>query len=449
MHWSHGLPGGWMRYALLGLFWTAVYLALVLAPLVVLNIGPMPAGRGFWWDLSAALGFAGTAMMGVMFILTARFHHATAPFGIDIIYYFHRQIALVVLGIVLAHPIILLAEEPGLTLLLTPPQLSFHMSAGILSLSALLALVVTSLARKKLHIHYDGWRLWHASLAVAALGLALVHIDGVGYYSAAPWKRVLWMVIVAFWFALLAYVRLVRPYMLLRRPYQVEEVVEERGDTWSLVLRPDGHGGMSFQPGQFAWLTIWHSPFALKEHPFSISSSALRPERLRFSIKELGDFTRRIKHVVPGERVYVDGPYGAFSVDRHRGPGYVFIAGGIGIAPVMGMLRTLADREDRRPLLLYYAYKSWERLTFREELESLRARLELKIFYVLNEPHGGWTGEVGFLSEEILGRHLPGDFKRLDYFVCGPVPVLKLVESALHKLGVPISKIHSELFDLV
>lgn len=438
-----------MRYALWGLFWTAVYLALVLAPLAVLVLGPTPEGRGFWWDLSSALGFAGTAMMGVMFVLTARFHHATAPFGIDIVYYFHRQIALVALAIIAAHPIILFVEDPGLVVLLSPAALSFHMSAGTLSMLALIVLIAISIWRKRLGIHYDGWRLWHAVLATAALVLAIAHIEGVGYYISAPWKRTLWTLIAASWLALLAYVRLVKPYLLLRRPYRIEELIEERGDTWSLVLRPDSHTGMTFQPGQFAWLTIWHSPFALKEHPFSLSSSALEPERLRFTIKELGDFTKRVKHVTLGQRVYVDGPYGAFSIDRHRAPGYVFVAGGIGIAPVMGMLRTLADRADRRPLLLYYAYKNWERLTFREELKSLGEELDLKIVYVLNEPHEGWTGEVGYLTEEMLGRHLPHDFKIREYFVCGPVPMLEIAEAALHKLGVPISKIHSELFDLV
>ena len=57
----------------LALFWISVYLLLVLAPLIVLNIGEVPEGTGFWWDFSMALGFAGMAMMGVQFLLTARF----------------------------------------------------------------------------------------------------------------------------------------------------------------------------------------------------------------------------------------------------------------------------------------------------------------------------------------------------------------------------------------
>ena len=78
-----------MNYYRLGLFWVGVYLLLVLMPLFVLLFSP-PAGNGFLYDLSMALGFAGTTMMAVMFILTARFKRASLPFGIDIIYYFHR-----------------------------------------------------------------------------------------------------------------------------------------------------------------------------------------------------------------------------------------------------------------------------------------------------------------------------------------------------------------------
>jgi len=79
-----------MKTILSATFWICVYLVLVLAPLLILILGKVPAGSGIWWDFSMALGFARMAMMGVQFLLTARFWRATAPFGIDIINYFHR-----------------------------------------------------------------------------------------------------------------------------------------------------------------------------------------------------------------------------------------------------------------------------------------------------------------------------------------------------------------------
>lgn len=438
-----------MKYILHGIFWIGLYLLLVLAPLFVLILAPAPPGNGFVHDLSMALGFAGAAMMAVMFVLTARFKRATAPFGIDLIYYFHRQIALVALLFVVAHPVLLLMNDPGLWPYLHPAVSPLYLDAGVGSLLALLALVGASLWRKRFGIHYDGWRLWHVILAIVSLPLAIYHIRGFGYYVNMPWKHGLWTLIPLSCLLIVLYVRLLKPAQLRRHPYRVTAVQQERGDAWTLTLRPDGHAGFTFEPGQFAWLTLWHSPFALKEHPFSIASSAEESPQIRFTIKELGDFTRRIGTVQPDQLAYVDAPYGAFSIDRLQAPGYVFIAGGIGIVPIVSMLRTLADRRDRRPLLLFYGYSSWERLTLREDLEALQQRLDLKVVYVLGEPHAGWTGETGMLTTDLLARHLPPEKTELEYLICGPVPMIHAVERSLSVCGISLMRIHSELFDLV
>jgi predicted ferric reductase len=438
-----------MSHLLWGAFWIAVYLALVFTPLLVLLLGPLPPGAGFWWDLSLALGFAATAMMGVQFVLTARFRRATAPYGIDIIYYFHRYLAVVGFVLVLLHPLLLFIVNPPLLHLLNPFEAPSHMTAGVGSVLALIVLLVSSLWRKRLGIHYDAWRMWHAILAVVALTLALLHIEGVGYYIAAPWKRRLWAIIVLSWLAVLAYVRVVKPWRLLRAPYRVADIVAERGDSWTLALEPEGHAGITtFEPGQFVWMTLRGSPFAFSEHPFSISSSPTAPDTVELTIKELGDFTRTIKTVRPGERAYLDGPFGAFSIDRYPAPGYVFIAGGIGSAPMMSMLRALADRGDTRPHLLILANSRWERVTFREAAHALAARLDLRIVHFLEEPPDDWDGEVGYVSAAALRRHLPAERSTYEYFVCGPEPMIAAVEKALYQLGVPMSRFHTELFDL-
>jgi len=431
-----------------GVFWTAVYLVMVMAPLIVLFIDPVPGGSGFWWDLSLVFGFAGAAMIGTMFFLTARFQNAAAPFGIDLIYYFHHWVSLVAFVFIVAHPVILLIVEPGLLEDLKPSAISGHMQAGFLSLLALCVLIAVSMWRKQLKIEYDSWRLWHALLAIAALLLAFFHIAGVAHYVASPWKKMLWGGITACWLALLVYIRLIKPVMALRHTYIVREVIQERGKAWSLVVEPDGHPGFGFMPGQFAWLTLWHSPFALKEHPFSISSSARHRGSIRFTVKELGDFTSRIGTVVPGQVAYLDGPHGAFSIDRHPNADYVFIAGGIGIAPIMGMLRTLVDRGDSRPLTLFYAYNDWEGLTFREELEVVREKLNLELIFVLADPPADWQGEKGFITEELLTRRLPEFPGRYHYYLCGPVVMTSKVEKSLKKFGVALHRIHTELFDL-
>jgi len=309
-----------------------------------------------------------------------------------------------------------------------------------------LRLTDESLWRKPLRIGYDRWRVLHVLLTATAFLLAVAHIEGVGYY-AQGW---LWTGYTLFWVFLVVYVRLLRPWRMLKEPYRVVEVRPERGQAWTVTLDPDGHPGLRFAPGQFAWLTLRGSPFRFGEHPFSISSSAARCPRIEFTIKELGDFTRTIKDIRPGETAYVDGPYGVFSVDRYpRAPGFVFVSGGVGIAPVMGMLRTLADRRDARPLLLVCANARWGDVIYREELESLRPRLDLTLIHVLQEPPPGWAGEHGFVTGALLQRVLPANRAELEYFLCGPRPMSETAQQALHAMRVPLARVHFELFDMV
>jgi len=433
-----------------GVFWIIVYLVLTLTPLFLLLLGPVPAGRGFWREFSVALGFAGLAIMGWQFALTARFRRVKAPFGSDIVYFFHRQISLVAFVFILSHPVILFITSPDTLQLLNVFAAPWRARAGVTALFSVFALITISLWRKRFKIHYDQWRKWHGVLAIVSVAFAMAHIVGVGHYVGTPWKRALWIGYGVVWIGLLAYVRIVKPWMELRRPYQVEQVGQERGNAWTLTLRPDGHKGLVFSPGQFAWLTIWDSPFSDSEHPFSFSSSAAHPEQLKFTIKELGDFSERIKFAKTGQPVYLDGPHGAFSIDRHpHAPGYVFITGGVGITPVMSMLQTLADRGDSRPLLLIYANKTWDLVTFREEIITLQTRLNLRVVNVLEQVPDDWKEEKGFVNAEILKRNLPEDRGRFEYFICGPEPMMNAVEKTLDQLGVPFSRVHSERFNLV
>lgn len=456
------------KRTLQGVLWITLYLLLTLAPLFLLLVGPTPAGRGFWREFSVALGFAGLAMMCLQFVLTARFRWLKAPYGSDIVYYFHRQISLVAFMIVLAHPLILFIEDPARLGLLNLIAAPWRARFGVTAVLALIALVTASLWRRQLKIHYDAWRIGHGILATAAVALTMGHIVLVGHYVSLPWKTALWIGYGSFWTALLAYVRIFKPWRELRRPYVVTQVKQERGNAWTVALRPDGHAGMTFHPGQFAWLSLRSSPFADREHPFSFSSSAAQPGELAFTIKERGDFTSQIGQVRPGERAYLDGPHGSFTTDRHEhAAGFVFIAGGVGITPVMSMLRTLADRRDPRPLTLIYANRDWEGVTFREEIGALQAggRIDLRVVHVLQQPPEGWPSdcasrdasmarpgcERGYVTAEVLRRHLPPIERRnqAEIFICGPQPMMDAVERALLDLGITGGDIHTERFDLV
>ena len=103
-----------LLYSVRGAVWIIVYLLFILAPLFALLAGSHPPARDFWTEFAVALGYSGLAMMGLQFGLTARFRYVTEPWGEDVIYHFHRQISLIAVGLIVAHPLILFAVQPEL-----------------------------------------------------------------------------------------------------------------------------------------------------------------------------------------------------------------------------------------------------------------------------------------------------------------------------------------------
>jgi len=429
--------------------WIVLYLLFILAPLFALLAGSLPPARDFWTEFSVAIGYAGLAMMGLQFGLTARFRYVTEPWGEDVIYHFHRQISLIAVALVITHPIILFAVRPELLVLLNSFTAPWRARFAAMSVYSLIALVVMAIWRVKLKISYETWHITHILLAIIAVAAGLAHMVGWAFYLVSPWKRSLWICMTIFWIGLLFYVRIIKPLFLLRRPYRIAEVHKERGDTATLVMQPEGHSGFRFTPGQFGWLTVWGSPFKITGHPFSFSSSAAAPDgRVEMTIRNLGDFTSTIHTLPVGKRVYLDGPYGAFTVGNPADM-HVLIAGGIGITPMMSIIRTFADNGDKRPVILLYGSKDWESITFREELDALKERLNLTIVHVIRNPPAEWTGERGHITAEVFKRHLPPPYADHEYFICGADVMMDSIEKALDELHVPISKYHSERYSFV
>jgi predicted ferric reductase len=423
----------------------ALYVGVAVAPLGLALLGPHPPGRGFWVDVAFGLGLVGLSMLGLQFLSVARIARVDAPYGIDAVMRYHRQAAYATLAVVVAHPLLLLTQSAYRTLL-DPFDAPARVLWGWAALAAFAVTVVLARYRLRLRVSYELWRVSHGILAVVVASAALVHVRSVGAYVAADtWKETAWTVWVVVFMGLLAYVRVVKPMVRLRRPWLIEEVVPQPGNTVSLRLRPEGHGGLRFRAGQFAWITIAGVPFDQHEHPFSISSAATRPARIEFTVKALGDFTAGMADVA-GRRAWLEGPYGNFGIGWDSASHLVLIAGGVGITPIMSILRTMADLGDRRRVTVVYGNKTWDTTIFADELDALTTRLDLHVVHVIEQPHEGWTGRTGFINQQLLEELLPVDASGVQCYVCGPPPMMAAVERALIAARVPPRQIHAELF---
>jgi predicted ferric reductase len=436
-----------MRAVVRGIAWLGILIGICVAPLAFALMSTNRPGQGFWTDFSVALGFVGLALMGIEFALVARVKTVAEPFGTDALVDFHRQIGYAGLAFVLIH--VALSAEWRKVKSFTPAETPSRVWFGTVAAAALVVLVATSVWRRQMRLSYEMWQILHAVLAVIAVVAALVHVLLVNYYVDTVWKQVLWSLMTAAFIWLLVWVRLLRPLQIRRRPWTVERIRPERDRTTVLTLRPAGHDGLRFEPGQFAWITVGRSPFSVTSHPFSFCSSAETNGSVEVAIKAAGDFSSSVATVNPGTEVYVDGPHGVFSIDQYEGAGFCLIAGGVGIAPALSMLETLADRCDVRPVVLFAGNRKWDSIIFRNRIDELTARLNLKVVHVLEEPPPDWTAETGYLDADILTRHLPVGYQRFQFFACGPNPMLDAVETALVQIGTPADRIHTERFDWV
>jgi len=439
-----------MKYGLArALLWAILFLAAVTAPLALAYRGPSPA-REFWVEVGVALGFVGFGILLLQFLLTGRHQWVATSFGLDSMLQFHRTMGLVAAVFVLSHPLILFLTDP-VYLEYLDPRVNLLRALGLAGVTgALILLLASSLWRLTFRLSYERWRIVHGVLATFVIFMGTTHILQVGYYVSEPWQQVVFVALGAVALGLVLDARVLRPWRMRRRPWRVEEVQHERGDASTLVLVPEGHRGMAFGPGQFAWITLGDSPFSLQQHPFSFSSSAVQaPGRVAFTIKEAGDFSTRARRTEPGTRAWLEGPFGYFVPDTDPAIGCVMIAGGVGITPFRSMLRTFADRNDPRDVRLIYCNVSLDSVIFYEELEALQSRLALTVVHVLEEAPDDWDGETGLLTRELLERHLPMDREGFEYFICGPEPLMNIAEAGLKELGLSQSQVLSERFNMV
>jgi predicted ferric reductase len=438
-------PSGLAPWALV-----ALYVAVGFAPLVLAGLQGQ-AGRGFWHALSSGLVMVAFAMTLAQFLLSGRFRQISGKVGIDLTMRFHQLAAWSLLAFVLVHPFLYalptLAADPAAGFARIRGMFaSPGLRTGVIAWWLLVLLVLMGAWRDRLPIRYEFWRLSHGLGAALAAALAAHHTLAVGSHAADPLLAGFWIALTGIALASLVHVYLIKPLLQRRDPWHVAANEPAADRMWRVALEPASGRAPDFAAGQFAWANLGHSPFSLTEHPFSISSAPSDRPRVEFTIKEAGDFTDRVGTVPLGTAAYLDGPHGAFTPAGRPACRLVLIGGGVGFAPLLGILRALAHAGWPHPVDVIYGNRVASQIIARDELEAMAGRLDLRLHLVLSEPPPDWTGAVGELTPDMLAACLPERDAGALYLVCGPTPMMNVVEHGLLGLGIPADRIVSERF---
>ncbi|MGI9431735.1 MAG: FAD/NAD(P)-binding protein [Myxococcota bacterium] len=225
---------------------------------------------------------------------------------------------------------------------------------------------------------------------------------------------------------------------MIPAPYSVRDVWSETRDVFSIALEPSAEPVPSGAPGQFNML--W--AFGVGEAPISISGASASGAPLVHTIRAVGNVTRALCAVAPGDPVGVRGPFGScWPVEAARGRDVVVVAGGIGLAPLRPVLYHLeTQREDYGRVALLYGTRSPDDILFRSELENWRARFDLDVYVTVDAAPPGWGSNVGAVTQ--LVPSIPFDPADAIALVCGPEVMMHFATRALVDRGVRRDAIH-------
>jgi propane monooxygenase reductase component len=230
----------------------------------------------------------------------------------------------------------------------------------------------------------------------------------------------------------------------------VAEVVSKDAvthDMRHLILRMIEPDEIKFFPGQYMDITI---PDTDAARSFSMANTSSRETGLlEFVIKVYPDglFSEFLaEKLAEGDRLDLTGPFGVFTL-REGENDLVFVGGGAGMAPILSLLRTLAERNIQRKATFFYGARTKQDLCFEAELRELEEKLpDFRYIPALSEPVPGeeWDGETGFVTD-VVKRHA-SDLTGAHAYVCGPPPMVEAALPLLAQLGVEEKRIYYDKF---
>lgn len=216
----------------------------------------------------------------------------------------------------------------------------------------------------------------------------------------------------------------------------VVDIWDETHDTFTLSL-DTGQERFPFRPGQFNMLYV----FGIGEVPISISGDPEAPAALIHTVRGVGAVTNALRHLHPGDLVGVRGPFGVpWPVGQAVGYDVVFVAGGIGLAPLRpAIYHVLNHRDQYGRVVLAYGVRSPRDLLYEDEVVEWRGRFDLEIAVTVDTADRSWRGAVGVVTNLI--PRAPFDPHDSFAFVCGPEVMMNFAGEALERRGIRPSRI--------
>ncbi|MHC4574160.1 MAG: FAD/NAD(P)-binding protein [Planctomycetota bacterium] len=207
--------------------------------------------------------------------------------------------------------------------------------------------------------------------------------------------------------------------LYIPRPAVIEGMSDLTYDTRLYKLQfksgSKGDGESGYRPGQFVQVSV----LSAGEAPISICSSPTQEGYFELCVRKAGLVTGALANLKKGDEVGIRGPYGNFfPVEELHGQALVFVAGGIGLAPLRSVIKYVLDkRDDYGDVIILYGARTKEDIVFADELEEWGVERNVKVFTTIDTAQADWEGHVGVVTtlfDRIRGL---SDYKAL---VCGP-----------------------------
>lgn len=413
-----------------------------------------PTGGNMYIAIGRLTGLLIQYAIVIQVLLIGRISFIEQAFGFDKMNKLHRLIGQWIVVFLVAHPLLLtIGNATADNYSLWNEFASFLATwedVFLAFIGACIFIYVASISyaivRKKLR--YELWYFLHL-LTYLAMALVFFHEINTGdlpktvgaetSFIQHPYL-IYWYVLNFTVFGFVILYRFVKPlWNTVRFEFRVAHVVLETKDTFSVYITGKNLVDFKYKAGQYANITFLQKGLWFT-HPFSFSAEH-NDTYIRFTMKALGDYTKRLGELTPGTRVILDGPLGLFIEETSQNEKLLFIAGGIGITPIRSMIGDIMRRQKN--IIMIYAARTVEDIAFRKEFELFQAKQQFPIHYILATPTEGY--ESGFLDREKLVRLVPDFFER-DVYLCGPPPMMSATVANLKGLGFKNVNLHYEMF---